>query len=77
MHQAPAYPTIQFLTRWGGWLAVLLGLAVPVTVLWLVATGACAALWLLPALVGGAVLWLVLRSYVDVLRILADTLMPR
>jgi hypothetical protein len=34
-------------------------------------------LWTFPALVTGGLLYLLVQSYVEVLRILADTLMPR
>lgn len=74
--QPPTYPAIRFLTAWGGLLAVLLGLVPPLLAVLAVLEGV-SVLWLLAGAVAGAVLWLVARSYVEVLRILSDTLMPR
>lgn len=72
----PSYPVVNFLVRWGPILAVFLGLAPLLASLVLVWQGA-SLLWLGAGIAGGAVLWLVVQSYVEVLRILADALMPR
>ncbi|WEK48827.1 MAG: hypothetical protein P0Y66_13610 [Candidatus Kaistia colombiensis] len=74
--QPPSYPAIRFITNWGDALAILVAvscMAVGIYLTWLgyawpVGVAGVAA---------GLILWLVLRSYVEVLRILADTLMPR
>lgn len=72
----PAYPVVVFLVRWGGVVAVLAGLA-PVMVAGIFVHQGANTAWLLAGLGGGVVLWLFVRSYVEVLRILADALMPR
>jgi hypothetical protein len=76
MFQPPHYPTVQFLLRWGGVLAIGIALA-PVA-------AAAAAIWCgaawwvaVAAAAVGAVLWLFVKSYVEVLSIIADTLLPK
>jgi hypothetical protein len=76
MFQPPHYPTVQFLLRWGGALAIGIALA-PVA-------AAAAAIWwgaawwvAAAAAAVGVVLWLFVKSYVEVLSIIADTLLPK
>lgn len=73
---SPAYPVVQLLVVHGKSLSFLLSA--------LILLGVCAlglftgALWLLPAgLATAGVLLVLLLSYVEVLRIIADTLLPR
>lgn len=75
-NQPPSYPAIRFLVTRGDLLAAVAALAPVCLGLWALAVG-FAWPWMALALGAGALLWLVLRSYVEVLRILADTLMPR
>lgn len=75
-NQPPSYPAIRFLVTRGDLLAVVAALAPVCLGLWALAAG-FAWPWMALALGAGALLWLVLRSYVEVLRILSDTLMPR
>lgn len=73
---SPDYPVVQFLVARGRALAwALAGLVL----LAFVAGGvASAQLWLVPAgIVGAGVLLGLLLSYVEVLRIIADTLLPK
>lgn len=72
----PTYPAVRTITMFGGVIAILLGLAPVVAVIFAIAFG-FSWLWLLPATVVGALLFVMLQSYVEVLRILTDTLMPR
>ena len=76
MFQPPHYPTVQFLLRWGSILALVIAL-LPVAA----ATAAVwcgAAWWVAPAgLAVGGMLWLFVKSYVEVLSIIADTLLPK
>lgn len=75
-NQPPSYPAIKFLAAKGDLLAILVAL-VPICVgLWALAAG-YPSYWMIAALVVAGVLWLILRSYVEVLRVLSDTLMPR
>ncbi|MHA6691356.1 hypothetical protein [Devosia sp. A449] len=72
----PSYPVVNFLVRWGTVLTGLLGLVPLLATIAMVWQGA-SLFWLGAGLVGGAVLWLIAQSYVEVLRILSDALMPR
>ena len=70
------YPTLRFLEKHGGWLAIAVGLAA-------LATGIVATLlgaspwWLLAGAVVGAVLFLLARSYVELIRLMTDMLLPK
>lgn len=75
-HQPPTYPAIRFLATKGNLLAVLVALVPICFGIWALTLGFPWP-WVLLAAGVGALLWLVLRSYVEVLRILSDTLMPR
>jgi len=72
----PSYPAIRTISRFGPVIAILLGVAPVAVVIGLVSLG-FSWLWAIPALVAGGLLYLIVQSYVEVLRILADTLMPR
>lgn len=76
--QTPAelYPTITFLLRHGKWISVPLGLAPVLGALgaWL---AGCSVLWLAPGLVAGVVMYGLARSYVELIAIIADMLLPR
>lgn len=79
MHEespSAGYPMVRFLVARGKGLAFLLaGLVMLACVLAGFTSG---QLWLLPAgIVGGGVLLGLLLSYVEVLRIIADTLIPK
>lgn len=79
MHEespSSAYPMVRFLVARGKALAVLL--AALVLLAGIVAGVATHQLWLLPAgTVAAGVLLALLLSYVEVLRIIADTLIPK
>ena len=70
------YPTIAFLLRWGELAAALVAACVPLTALVLVVQGA-SPLFLAAGAIGGIVAWCLLRSYVEVLRVVSDTLIPK
>lgn len=70
------YPTIAFLLRWGELAAALVAAALPLSALVLVAQG-WSLLALALGLVAGVVAWGLLRSYVEVLRVVSDTLIPK
>ena len=74
--QPPSYPTIQFLAAKGDILAFLVAIAPVCLGIWAMTVG-YAWPWMLLAAGSAIVLWLIVRSYIEVLRILADTLMPR
>ncbi|HVA11792.1 MAG TPA: hypothetical protein VNF99_00950 [Stellaceae bacterium] len=70
------YPTLRFLEKHGGWLAIAVALAA-------VAAGVVAALlgasawWLLAGAVAGAALFLLACSYVELIRLMTDMLLPK
>jgi hypothetical protein len=72
----PSYPVVNFLVRWGAVLTGLLGL-VPLAGAGVIVWQGAPPFWLGIGLVGGALLWLIAQSYIEVLRILSDALMPR
>lgn len=79
MNETPTtspYPMVQFLVARGRALSFVLALLV---LLGCVVGGiACSQLWLVPAgVVAAGVLLGLLLSYVEVLRIIADTLIPK
>lgn len=72
----PSYPVVTFLVARGGIVAMLAGLLPLAAAAWIVAAGGSPA-FIAGGLVAGGAVWLFVRSYVEVLRILADALMPR
>ncbi|MFD0666894.1 hypothetical protein ACT80S_04180 [Ramlibacter sp. MAHUQ-53] len=72
----PTYPVVQFLVARGKPLSI--ALAAAVLLLSLGAGVATGALWIVPAgVIAAGVLLGLLLSYVEVLRIIADTLIPK
>jgi hypothetical protein len=72
----PSYPVVQFLVSKGTAVAILAALAVLAGVGYL--GFATATPWLYPVAAGAAVVLLILLlSYVEVLKIIADTLLPK
>lgn len=76
INQPPSYPAIRFLAAKGDAIAILIAVVPLCLGIWALTAG-FAWLWIILAAGVGGVLWLVVRSYVEVLRILSDTLMPR
>lgn len=75
-HQPPRYPTIRFIVAWGWLLTAIAAISPLVIGLWAVLSG-YPAIWLGVAVVAAVLVWLLVKSYVEVLGILSDTLMPR
>jgi hypothetical protein len=72
----PTYSTLHFLVRHGDWVAVIVSL-VPVAggvLAWL--TGA-SLFHCLAGVLGGAFLYLIMRSYVELVRVIVDMLLPK
>lgn len=70
------YPTLRFLERHGDWIAILASLsplAAGIIAAWLGAS----LWWLLGGAVTGAMLFLVGRSYVEMIRLMTDMLLPK
>lgn len=70
------YPTLRFLEKHGGWLAIAVGVAVFLAAI--IATLLGASLWwLLAGAALGAALFLIARSYVELIRLMTDMLLPK
>ena len=70
------YPAVRLLRRHGNWFAIGLGLVFVAAGAWAAVAG-YGAIWLLGGLVAGAFGAFVMRSYVELVRIIADMLLPR
>ncbi|HEY3917876.1 MAG TPA: hypothetical protein VGL83_08780 [Stellaceae bacterium] len=70
------YPTLRFLERHGGWLAIAVGLAALFAGIVAVLLGA-SLWWLLAGAVAGGALYLLARSYVELIRLMTDMLLPK
>jgi hypothetical protein len=70
------YPTLRFLEKHGGWLSIAVGAAVFLAGVVAIAVGA--SLWWLPAgALVGVVLFLLARSYIELIRLMTDMLLPK
>jgi hypothetical protein len=70
------YPTLRFLEKHGGWLAIAVGIAVffaGIVATWLGAS----PWWLLAGAAVGALLFLLARSYIELIRLMTDMLLPK
>lgn len=70
------YPTLRFLEKHGGWLAIAVGVAVFLAAIVAALLGA-SPWWLLAGGAMGAVLFLLARSYVELIRLMTDMLLPK
>ncbi len=70
------YPAVRLLRRHGSWIAIGFGVVPVLAGVW--ASVACGNLaWLAGGIVGGAAVGFLMRSYVELVRIIADMLLPR
>ena len=70
------YPAVRVLRRHGNWFAIGLGLVFVAAGAWAAVAG-YGAIWLLGGLVAGGFAAFVMQSYVELVRIIADMLLPR
>ncbi len=70
------YPTLRLLERHGAWLAVLVALT-PVIAAIIALIAGYSPWWLLAGAAAGTVLFLVGRSYVEMIRLMTDMLLPK
>ena len=75
MYQEPSYPIVRVLLAKGDIFAIVCAVGPILIGLWLGYFGA--AIWLVPSLIVSALVWVLLRSYVEVLRIVCDALLPK
>lgn len=72
----PDYPTLRFLEKHGGWLAIAVGSAAFLATIVATILGA-SPWWLLAGAVSGAALFLLARSYIELIRLMTDMLLPK
>lgn len=72
----PNYPTLRFLEKHGGWLAIAVGVAVFLAAIVATLLGA-SPWWVLAGAAVGAALSLIARSYVELIRLMTDMLLPK
>lgn len=70
------YPMLRLVERYGGWLAVLLALVPPAMGMWALALGWHWG-WLAAGIGAGGVVFVVVRSYVELVRVMIDMLLPK
>ncbi|HEY1506428.1 MAG TPA: hypothetical protein VGF92_19135 [Stellaceae bacterium] len=70
------YPTLRFLEKHGGWLAIAFGGAAFLAGIGATALGA-SPWWVLAGAVAGGLLFLLARSYVELIRLMTDMLLPK
>jgi amino acid transporter len=70
------YPTLRFLEKHGSWLAIAVGMAAFFAGIAATALGA-SLWWLLAGVLVGAILFLLARSYVELIRLMTDMLLPK
>lgn len=70
------YPAVRLLRRHGAWISVLFGLVPALAGVWaMLAFGGLG--WLVGGVAAGAAAGFLMRSYVELVRIIADMLLPR
>jgi hypothetical protein len=72
----PTYSTLHFLVRHGDWVAVIVALVPAVAGVLAWATGFSPA-YAVAGILGGAFLYLIMRSYVELVRVIVDMLLPK
>jgi hypothetical protein len=70
------YPMLHFIGRYGGWCAIVLALLPLAAGVWLFLAGASAG-WLAAGVVAAIVLYGFVRSYVELVRVMIDMLLPK
>lgn len=70
------YPTLRFLERHGDWIAAVVSLA-PLAASIIAAVLGASLWWALAGAAGTAVLFVAARSYVEMIRLMTDMLLPK
>lgn len=71
-----AYPAIYLFARHGGVIATLTGLIAPAVAVWLWMVG-YGPIVLLCGVAAGGFIFLILRSYTELIRVIVDMLLPK
>jgi hypothetical protein len=72
----PTYSTLHFLVRHGDWVAVIVALVPAVAGVLAWTTGLSPA-YAVAGILAGAFLYLIMRSYVELVRVIVDMLLPK
>jgi hypothetical protein len=72
----PGYPMLHLIGRFGGWLAVLLALVPLAAAVWVCALG-WSPWWLAGGIVAAIIVFGAARSYVELVRVMIDMLLPK
>ncbi len=72
----PTYHALYFLVRHGDWIAVVVALA-PVAAGVLAWAEGMSFAFAIAGVAGGAFLYLIMRSYVELVRVIVDMLLPK
>jgi hypothetical protein len=70
------YPTLRFLERYGDWIAIIVSLC-PLAAGIVAALLGASAWWGLAGAAASAVLFIAARSYVEMIRLMTDMLLPK
>lgn len=70
------YPTLRFLERHGDWIAIVVALF-PLAASIVAALLGASAWWVLGGAAASAVLFVAARSYVEMIRLMTDMLLPK
>jgi hypothetical protein len=70
------YPAVRLLRRYGNWFVLGLGVVFLAAGAWASVAGH-GAIWLFAGLAAGAFAAFLMKSYVELIRIIADMLLPR
>lgn len=72
----PTYSTLHFLVRYGDWVAAIIALVPPAGGVLAWATGLSLA-YAAAGILAGLFLYLIMRSYVELVRVIVDMLLPK
>lgn len=72
----PTYHTLHFLVRHGDWIAAVTGLA-PLAAGVAAWIAGMSVIFVLAGILGTAFLYLIMRSYVELVRVIVDMLLPK
>ena len=70
------YPTLRLLERHGSWLAILVAL-LPLAAGIIAALVGASPWWIAAGFVSGAFLFIAARSYVEMIKLMTDMLLPK
>jgi hypothetical protein len=74
--KTPTYSALQFLVRYGNWLVVVTALMPILCGVWAWLAG-MSPIFAIGGLIGAAFLYLIMRSYVELVRVIVDMLLPK